>query len=248
MIHFVVSLPGHGDKTQLERFRKIFKESLAEHYEGWSDEHDRKLDGNTVLLQLIDDGEDKPLATCRIISREGGPLPMEKGDRSAYLPEGKKGIVEASGFWYSERSHGLVLLIYVMDYLLDNGVEQGFVIYDPTSPIRRLYIDLLGLTPVPGKIIYSSFKWRATGQAVQWGILTGDPQTFKAAKSRLLLALAAEHRRLTGGVSRGVPSPHKLHELGAGMNPEGSVHALRVGPYCTDAQGELASYLFVREP
>jgi len=173
------------------QLRGIVKDSLSTLYVGWDDEYDRHFDKRSVWLERVgEDSHRETLALCRIIYKEygpcAGPLPMEMGDISAYTPGRGRRVVEASGFWYSRREHALEMLGDVMDLLILERVDLGYLLFDPTNTVlRNLYLKTLGLHHVPDALVRFRTFTRPCGEIVQWHVATGGPREFDIARHKV---------------------------------------------------------------
>lgn len=254
-MHIYVFHPGH---SKAERIRAAFSRSLSPYYIGWDDEFDRQFAGQTLCFALGEHPNKKPHATCRLISKKYGaavgPLPMEKGDKSACVPRRAGRVVEGSGFCWSEPIYGIDLLHGVMRWLLKYEVHRGYVLFDALNEtIKRLYVHTLGLLCLPGeRVIYSSFKRRKNDKPVEWHVATGDQPIFRAALQRLERAGARRFQvretHMLGGWTIADAVADKRDQLGARVDPQGPVGQLRVLPHRPFGQGEPVRDLLVREP
>lgn len=209
--------PENLDPEKREEFRGIIKQSLSLKYVGWDDAYDQQFDNRAVWFEQFEESSpNETLALCRLIFTEygacAGPLPKAMGDHNPHTPVNGQMRVEASGFWYSKREHGIRVLAHVMEFLLKQQIEEGYLLFDPQNAfLRSLYLRTLALRLEPNVIVrFESFK-RLSGEVVEWHVATGGPKEFDLAlKTLKKMAAAIDLKRSRrAGADNQVGTPSK---------------------------------------
>lgn len=180
--------PEHHDSPRVEQFQQLLGKAMSRDYDGFSFDYDNQFRSLAVYAEYYERPQDKPLAVGRYLYRRHGAaarrLPVEMGvelggGRVRVAGDGRR-IVEASGIYYYNQIHVLILLHGMARYFIRNDLVHVYALHDINDEeSSALYCDLLGLDPFRNKkIVFPGFTDKETRQEVVWGVLRGNRQAI----------------------------------------------------------------------
>ncbi len=166
------------DSDKYEPVRQRIRQQLQQRFDGWSDEHDRQFDSDSIFFLLSNSKGELYAAIRMVVASASGVVPVSQSDRGCDIDFSN--ALEYSGMWYSALSHCLALSCMITDWVDTHlGQRDVYAIFEASSgPMRRIYLRSLAMEEVTHPLIaYDGFSYKETGQPVEWQLAADRAQT-----------------------------------------------------------------------